>query len=124
MLRTALLAIALVLGTASMAAPAPDSGPSSSPSRPYPVDTVKCNDGTSGLRPIKASTCSGHGGVAAPASSVSNDDASGDASTPVATTPTSAPPKGATALCKDGTYSKSKTHSGTCSRHGGVGKWL
>ncbi|MBI6550265.1 DUF3761 domain-containing protein [Xenorhabdus sp. VLS] len=33
--------------------------------------------------------------------------------------------KGAnTALCKDGTYSKSKSHKGACSRHGGVNKWL
>jgi hypothetical protein len=34
------------------------------------------------------------------------------------------PPAGATALCKDGTYSFSKTHSGTCSHHGGVAQWL
>jgi hypothetical protein len=33
-------------------------------------------------------------------------------------------PAGATARCKDGTYSMSKTHSGTCSRHGGVSAWL
>ncbi|WP_237386262.1 DUF3761 domain-containing protein [Xenorhabdus sp. Sc-CR9] len=33
--------------------------------------------------------------------------------------------KGAnTALCKDGTYSKSKSNKGVCSRHGGVAKWL
>ncbi|MDX8000503.1 DUF3761 domain-containing protein [Xenorhabdus sp. Reich] len=33
--------------------------------------------------------------------------------------------KGAnTALCKDGSYSKSKSHKGACSRHGGVAKWL
>ncbi|PHM55318.1 Acid shock protein [Xenorhabdus hominickii] len=33
--------------------------------------------------------------------------------------------KGAnTAQCKDGTYSKSKSHKGACSRHGGVAKWL
>jgi len=36
----------------------------------------------------------------------------------------SAPPPGATALCRDGTYSFSQTHSGTCSHHGGVAKWL
>ncbi|PHM29020.1 DUF3761 domain-containing protein [Xenorhabdus budapestensis] len=29
-----------------------------------------------------------------------------------------------TALCKDGTYSKSKSRKGACSRHGGVAKWL
>ena len=33
-------------------------------------------------------------------------------------------PPGATALCSDGTYSFSKTHSGTCSHHGGVAEWL
>lgn len=31
---------------------------------------------------------------------------------------------GATAQCKDGTYSHAKNHRGACSRHGGVGKWL
>ena len=36
---------------------------------------------------------------------------------------TAAPP-GATARCRDGTYSYSKHHSGTCSHHGGVAKWL
>jgi hypothetical protein len=34
------------------------------------------------------------------------------------------PPPGATALCKDGTYSFSQTRSGTCSHHGGVAVWL
>ncbi len=36
----------------------------------------------------------------------------------------STPPAGATALCGDGTYSFSKTRSGTCSYHGGVTRWL
>jgi hypothetical protein len=36
----------------------------------------------------------------------------------------SAAPPGATALCRDGTYSYSKHHSGTCSHHGGVKRWL
>ncbi|MFA6922906.1 MAG: DUF3761 domain-containing protein [Bacteroidales bacterium] len=30
---------------------------------------------------------------------------------------------GATALCRDGTYSYSKTHRGTCSWHKGVRIW-
>ena len=33
-------------------------------------------------------------------------------------------PKGATAQCRDGSYSFSQSHSGTCSHHGGVAKWL
>src|SRR2546430_8726382 len=35
-----------------------------------------------------------------------------------------APPTGATAMCKDNTYSMSKTASGRCSHHGGVEKVL
>src|SRR5438477_1449372 len=33
-------------------------------------------------------------------------------------------PTGATARCRDGTYSFSKHRSGTCSHHGGVAMWL
>lgn len=33
-------------------------------------------------------------------------------------------PAGASALCRDGTYSFSKNRRGTCSHHGGVAKWL
>ena len=35
-----------------------------------------------------------------------------------------APPPGATAMCKDNTYSISKTAKGRCSSHGGVAKTL
>ncbi len=31
---------------------------------------------------------------------------------------------GATARCKDGSYSHAKTHRGACSRHGGVAEWM
>jgi Protein of unknown function (DUF3761) len=34
------------------------------------------------------------------------------------------PPPGATAKCKDGTYSFSQHRQGTCSGHGGVAVWL
>lgn len=33
-------------------------------------------------------------------------------------------PSGATAQCRDGTYSFSLNHRGACSHHGGVGEWL
>lgn len=33
-------------------------------------------------------------------------------------------PDGASAKCRDGSYSFSKNHRGTCSHHGGVGIWL
>jgi hypothetical protein len=34
------------------------------------------------------------------------------------------PPAGASAQCRDGTYSFSQSRRGTCSHHGGVAKWL
>jgi Protein of unknown function (DUF3761) len=34
------------------------------------------------------------------------------------------PPQGASALCRDGTYSFSRHHQGTCSHHHGVAMWL
>lgn len=33
-------------------------------------------------------------------------------------------PEGATARCRDGSYSFSRHHRGTCSHHGGVAEWL
>jgi hypothetical protein len=33
-------------------------------------------------------------------------------------------PIGASARCRDGTYSFSENHRGTCSWHGGVAQWL
>lgn len=33
-------------------------------------------------------------------------------------------PTGATAQCRDGSYSFSRSHRGTCSHHGGVSRWL
>jgi Protein of unknown function (DUF3761) len=39
-------------------------------------------------------------------------------------TQNSAVPAGATAQCRDGSYSFSQHRSGTCSHHGGVAKWL
>jgi len=36
----------------------------------------------------------------------------------------SGPPAGASAQCRDGSYSFSRTRRGTCSHHGGVARWL
>jgi hypothetical protein len=33
-------------------------------------------------------------------------------------------PRGATAKCRDGTYSYSTHAAGTCSHHGGVARWI
>lgn len=42
---------------------------------------------------------------------------------PVRTSSGQAPP-GASAQCRDGSYSFSAHHRGTCSHHGGVARWL
>ncbi|HYC98460.1 DUF3761 domain-containing protein [Brevundimonas sp.] len=39
-------------------------------------------------------------------------------------TPDDRPPAGASARCRDGTYSFSQSRRGTCSGHGGVAAWL
>lgn len=39
-------------------------------------------------------------------------------------TDTGAAPAGASAQCRDGSYSFSMSHRGTCSHHGGVARWL
>lgn len=39
-------------------------------------------------------------------------------------TPTGTAPSGASAQCRDGTFSFSMSRRGTCSHHGGVARWL
>ena len=56
-----------------------------------------------------------------PATTKSSSAASSSSSKPASG---NTDPTGATAKCKDGTYSKSKSHSGACSHHGGVDQWL
>lgn len=68
--------------------------------------------------------------TAAPTGSATGGTAStthkstGSAATQATTSASGAAPAGATAQCKDGSYSKSKHHSGACSHHGGVQQWL
>jgi hypothetical protein len=105
-----------------------------------------CKDGTTTTSTGKG-TCSGHGGVqkaaktttpaeapatAAPAAAAPAPAAPAATAAKSSTATKSAPtakagntdPTGATAKCKDGTYSKSAHRSGTCSSHGGVAEWL
>jgi hypothetical protein len=91
----------------------------------------KCADGTYSTAASPRGACSRHGGIAETLSGAA-PAAAAPAATPVtgapapaaAAAPTGAAPANATALCKDGTYSMSQHRSGTCSRHGGVERWL
>jgi hypothetical protein len=58
----------------------------------------------------------------APTASACYSASSGDC-VPDPTQGPAAPP-GATAQCRDGDWSFSEHHSGTCSGHGGVAQWL
>ena len=62
--------------------------------------------------------------AAAPAASTTAAKSSTATKSAPTTAASNTDPTGATAKCKDGTYSKSTHHSGTCSSHGGVAEWL
>jgi len=105
---------------------------------PGHADTT-CKDGTTSTATGRGA-CSGHGGVQkagkAAAAPATTEPASPAAASAPASAPKAAPaaksaattgntdPTGATAKCKDGTYSKSKHHEGSCSHHGGVAEFL
>ena len=102
--------------------------------------TAQCKDGTYSSAKSRSGACASHGGVAtwltdSTARTTAERPTSTEKQTPVppasTTVETRAPgrsiaanaPADATAKCKDGTYSHSKHHSGTCSHHGGVAEW-
>jgi uncharacterized protein DUF3761 len=126
------------------AASMPAASTPAAPAAPASGTPSTCKDGTTSTATGRGA-CSGHGGVqkgatapaaaatatAAPAAAASTSAAapaaakSSTASKSAPTTTTgNTDPTGATAKCKDGTYSKSQHHSGTCSSHGGVAEWL
>jgi hypothetical protein len=104
-----------------------------------------CKDGTTSTVAGKGA-CSHHGGVMKPVATAATPAPAAAAAAPAAASPAPAAaasasaspaapaksagsaagtdPTGATAKCKDGTYSHAKSHSGACSHHGGVADWL
>jgi hypothetical protein len=114
---------------AAAPAPAPAGAPNHTPTAATGA-AVKCADGTFS-NATGSGACSHHGGVAhagAAPTSAAQPPAAPPAANPN-TTPGSGDspnnnPQGAIAQCKDNTYSHAKQHSGACSKHGGVKKWL
>ena len=85
--------------------------------------TVTCTDGTTAKSGRGA--CSHHGGVAATATTppkAASDK--GPAKPPQSAADVSSAATGATARCKDNTYSHAAHRSGACSKHGGVAEWM
>jgi hypothetical protein len=100
------------------------------------ADMVGCTDGT--MSKGGQGACSGHGGIktTVPAKAVANKLAASPKAAPKAVTKASTKSAvavtdasnnvaaGATAKCKDGSYSHAKNHTGACSGHGGVATWM
>ena len=88
--------------------------------------SVTCVDGTKSAGGQGA--CSSHGGIKATMKADAKvAKTAAKASVKMAKTEAKAEdrdPKGATALCKDNTYSHAKSTQGMCSAHGGVAKVL
>jgi hypothetical protein len=119
-------------GVADAAPNGPSGAPVAAPAQEGAGETagVMCKDGSRSATSGRGA-CSHHGGIAAVggagapapaderAHSTTGAEPRGDETTGKHTDPT-----GATAQCKDGSYSHSQRHSGSCSHHGGVAKWL
>ena len=126
------------VGTSAPAsAPAPAPAPAKAEAAPAAgapeAEAVTCKDGSSSHSGKGA--CSHHGGIkksgssespaAAPAAPASAAPAAPAATSTESTNKAgSSEASGATAKCKDGTFSHSKHHTGSCSHHGGVDKFL
>jgi len=89
-------------------------------------NTIPCNDGTMQVR--SATPCAGHGGPrekpvqvgVQPGATPPAPPAPSSATTMRAATSVSHVPLGATARCKDGTYTTNKSRKDGCAGHGGV----
>lgn len=89
--------------------------------------TARCTDGTYSKSSGKG-VCSRHGGVSdwlsTPPSNQQADTPEAAPTSDSRSNPAEDQPAGATARCTDGSYTTAASHSGACSRHGGVAEWL
>ena len=129
-LRGAVLAVALVGGAACNKAPtqAPTSVKVTTPTTERQSGSVAAPTTTAVPIVVKAAPSTTSTTVAVAAPTLSNDNSYTNSDGVQVHSPayssTGQPPAGATAQCNDGTYSFSLHHSGTCSGHGGVSRWL
>lgn len=119
--RAGLLACALLTACLGLVAPAAVAGQTPAPSQRYP--TAHCSDGTYYYGKSRSKACAHHRGVAewlAPPPK----EAPSRHSTTASRRPAARAPAGATARCKDGTYSFLRRRAAACARHGGIARWL
>jgi hypothetical protein len=86
--------------------------------------TAHCYDGTYYYGASRRLACAHHRGVSEWLGPLSRSQLRSTTPRvrPQARKPTA--PAGATARCRDGTWSKAPRRSGACVRHGGVARWL
>jgi hypothetical protein len=87
-------------------------------------DTQPANFDLSVFPGLAISQAATGGAAAAKPSTGSGSYTNSDGQRVQSPTRAATPPAGATAQCRDGTYSFSRNRSGTCSGHGGVARWL
>jgi Protein of unknown function (DUF3761) len=111
---------AVIAGAMTLGSPAFAQRPAKAPANA----TAQCKDDSYSTAKTEQGACSKHGGVktwfgaaASPAAPTNKAPAS---SPKVA----SAAPSDATGQCGDGSYTRAKTQSGACSKHGGVKAWF
>jgi hypothetical protein len=112
-------------GVADAAPNGPSGAPSAAPPQEGAGETqgVMCKDGSRSARSGRGA-CSHHGGIATAGGATPADTAPAEPAPARASGGKHADATGATAKCKDGTFSHSAHHTGTCSHHGGVAEWL
>jgi hypothetical protein len=118
--RAGLLACALA-GFLGLGAADAGTAQTPAPSQRYP--TAHCSDGTYYYGKSRSKACAHHRGVAewlAPPPGRSPPRHSRTASR----RPAARAPAGATARCKDGTYSFIRRRAAACAHHGGIARWL
>src|SRR3989442_1591379 len=131
-----LLSASLVTGVLALAAPAFVTPVDAKTTRKPKGATAQCEDGSYSHAKTQQGACSNHDGVktwygdsaastpAVPSSKTATSTSR--ATKPSRSSASSAPavPTGATAQCKDGSYSSAKSRSGACAGHGGAATLL
>jgi hypothetical protein len=93
----------------------------------YTADTSPASSPSPAVRPSTQSTASERTPTVSQPGSASSDDYYTNTYGERVRRPTfssDGPPAGASAQCRDGSYSFSRSRRGTCSHHGGVARWL
>lgn len=112
-------------GTLAVAVPTFAQKPANAPANA----TAQCADGTYSTAKTQTGACSRHGGVKVwwGAADTKSSTSAKSPKTPAAGTAAKSGgsvPAGATGQCADGSYTRAKTQTGACSRHGGVKTWF